>query len=150
MSKPLRLRLRRDGTLCLVDVEANVNSPDRAFPDEHLFPSTWLLGAGSPYTTVDGDTITVELANARGTFDIVEREATDGHGTVVGISARLATSELFDPPPIDEHRAFEIQLERREREVAAIASEFGVDERTAEAIAVRFGVIPPPPSEWNV
>lgn len=93
--------------------------------------------------SVAGDEVRLEFADAAVVYRIVERR---GDASVVAV---LVSAERFDPPPVDEHRAFELQLERRDREVDAVRAAYGVDEETAERIAVDHGRIPPRPSGWE-
>lgn len=99
----LRLNIRRDGTVCLVDADGRAASPDREFPSPHGFTYETLAALGARQ---DGDTVTLELANGRAVYAIVERVPT-------GVNVELVESELFDPPPIDETKAEQIAAERQ-------------------------------------
>lgn len=100
---PLRLRRRRDGTLALVDADGRVGGEGRMFPAEHLFTNAWLLD--SKAAEIDGDDLTIVLANARATYRVIER-------TDVGLLAEVTATELFDAAPVDEERAAKIGAER--------------------------------------
>lgn len=97
---PLRLNKRRDGSLCLTDADGRAAGKDREFPTPHHFSHEWLL-ANSANATMSGDTLQLELANARATYRITDRPQNM-------VTAELVDSELFDAPPIDEDKAAEI------------------------------------------
>lgn len=123
----------------LIDATA-ADSADAEFPAVFTFSAKLLLGTLSSVARLDGDTVTIELANGHAEYS-VERTASGLLGTLVAV-------DRFDAPPIDEHRAFELQLERRALAVAEIVETYDVDELTAERIAVDHGKIPPRPAEW--
>jgi hypothetical protein len=139
LSKPLRLRRRRDGTMALTDASGSMAKPGE-FPERHLFVWSWLAQAGAGIATVEEAKITLRLANARAEYDVVGRES-------YGVVATLCDAEFFPPPPIDEERAAQLQSERRVRVVAEYVEEYGVDEATAEQIAVDHAVVPPSPRD---
>jgi radical SAM superfamily enzyme YgiQ (UPF0313 family) len=140
--RALLRRRRRDGVVVLVGADGSDASA--AFPPWRTFTAASLLipDVASVAKTEDG-VILVELGNARASYRIV------GHSDNGDVVAVLEGDERFDPPVLDEHRAFELQLGRRDREVNEIAAAYGVDEVMAERIAVDFGRIPPKPSEWE-
>jgi hypothetical protein len=138
---PLRLRRRRDGSLALMDADGRPDGDERTFPRSHVFTADTALNlAGAGAFELSGDALTVRLCNATATYQVDERRA-NGE-----IAATLVSQSMSTPPPVDEHRAFEIQIERRDREVASIVEAYGVDEATAERIAVDLGRIPTAPT----
>lgn len=140
----LRLTRRRDGTIVLIDADGVV-SERAAFPPRHLFLYNWLARIGS-VVQISDSSVELNFLNAKATYRIVDREHPQGLDAEL-VESSISTEPL---PPIDEHRAFEIQLERRDREVRALVDEFGVSEGVAEAIAIKFNRIPPAPMEWKV
>lgn len=106
---PLRLRKRRDGTLALVDADGRVNGQDRAFPAEHVFTATTALNlAGAGALTLAGDTLTVELCNAKATYKVTESRA---NGELV---ATLESASVSNAPDIDEKAAATLAAQREE------------------------------------
>ncbi len=80
---PLRLRRRRDGSLCATDARGAVLTPadptDSVFPKEHLFLHSWLTADGAQVARVEhtkaGRVIKLTLANATATYEVVEDHA---------------------------------------------------------------------------
>jgi hypothetical protein len=105
---PIALRLNRriDGSLVLKDAydragplrgnDGAVIRDEREFPAEHWFRYDWLLA--TPEATVDGDVVRLELANATAVYRVTEAQAR-------GYAVTLESSELRDPPPLDEAKA---------------------------------------------
>lgn len=101
---PLRLRLRRDGSLCLTDGHGQVGGE---FPTRHLFLYTVL--ARHSQMRVEGEHIHVELANATATYKI-DRLTEEPQG----LWADLELSDVFDAPAIDEAKADELAAARED------------------------------------
>lgn len=93
---PLRLRRRRDGSLCLTDANSSVTSPDRAFPETHAFRFDWMRD-NKVVSVVDGDQVKIELANGRATYRIVEGD----DPSAIYVELIPDSVELFDPPPVE-------------------------------------------------
>lgn len=92
---PLRLNRRRDGSLCLVDALGRASGPEREFPGVHVFTYEWIATAeGAKF---EGDNIVLNFANGTATYEIVERGG-------AAVRAKLVSSELTDPAPIDESK----------------------------------------------
>lgn len=76
---PLRLRRRRDGSLCLTDPVGRIDGDGRVFPSEHLFLFGWLNGEGASVARVEltdaGRVIRLRLANAEAVYAVVEDQA---------------------------------------------------------------------------
>ena len=104
----LRLNRRRDGSLCLTDAHSNPAGPDREFPAEHGFTYEWLAN-NADVARIEGDTVTVTLANATAVYRIVNRRAD-------ALDLELESSELVDAPPIDEKAAAAIAAARKDDE----------------------------------
>lgn len=117
---PLRLRRRRDGSLALTDAGGAIATDGREFPTPHLFVFGWLYGEGSSVAKVDGDRLTLTLANAEAVYRVVPND--DPVMANQGVLCELDAVELFDPEPIDEQVAAARAAEYAERErLAAIA-----------------------------
>ena len=107
---PLRLRIRRDGTLALTGPAGDVDDPSRAFPSSFLFQFSWLL-ANAAHVTVDapndapGGQLRVNLVNATATYGITGQ-------TPAGYLCELLEQKLTKAPPIDEKKAAAIRAER--------------------------------------
>lgn len=128
----LRLRIRRDGTLCLTDAEGRVAGADRAFPEEHSFTYEF-IGRNGASAKIDGDELKLELANARATYEIVKKGDT-------GVDVKLVSSELFDAPPIDEDAAAAIQEAKGVVNEAAAGQAVGATEaRPGQAVVNEEG-----------
>lgn len=100
----LRLNKRRDGSYVVLDVNGSATGPDRAFPDVHAFTYDRLLDFG-PAAKIDGDQLTLELANATAVYRITERRAAT-------LDVELVDESFTEPTPIDEARAEEIAAAR--------------------------------------
>lgn len=119
----LRMRRRRDGSLCITDKNGSTTSPDRDkdLPLEHHITFE-MLARESEIVSMKGDLITLEYANAKLVYRIVERHAN-------GVDVQLESCELVDAPPIDEAKAEEIASAF----AAANAAGVGVDRSVANA-----------------
>lgn len=134
---PIALRLRRriDGSLCLADdlhrVDAlraddgTIISDGRRFPDTHWFRTSWLLE--TPEAKLDGDTITLTLANATAVYRVTANEPR-------GYAVELVSSEVADTPPLDEAKA----AANRAAKAAAEGSEV-VEGANAGSVVVEEG-----------
>lgn len=131
----LRLRKRRDGTLALTDAARQVNGPDREFPAEFVFTPTLVMGSGGA-VRLAGDRLLVELVNGRAEY------AVTGVRPNGELAATLASSELFDAPPVDEAKAETVAAEARAAAVAGLARDAGIDTETAERVLVAQGRLP--------
>jgi hypothetical protein len=121
---PLRLRRRRDKSLCLVDEMNRIASEGHpaTFPPRHEFSLTWLLDNGR-HVTVEDDTITLNLANGTAVyrrdqtleeevFEIDNDGLAEQYGKNIGETAVrklsngywgvLESAEYFDAPDVEE------------------------------------------------
>lgn len=117
---PLRLRRRRDGSLCVANIHGTVDATTAEFPATHAFSFDWLFANGD-VVSLDGDAIRLDLANGRASYRIVNR----GPG---GVEVELVSSEVFEAPPIDEAKAEQIAAAR-----AATSGDTGVESASTAA-----------------
>lgn len=71
---PLRLRRRRDGSVALTDHRGVVDVEVYEVPARHLFLYSWLMGSGSSVARVLDGVVTVTLANATLTYEVITDE----------------------------------------------------------------------------
>jgi hypothetical protein len=93
----LRLRKRRDGSLCLTDVDGRTSGNDRYFPEDHYLTFDFLARNSSIITMTDTE-LKLSLANAEAVYEIISHDPD-------GVSLHLTKSSLSEPAPIDEHVA---------------------------------------------
>ena len=117
----LRLNIRRDGSVVLTDRHGVADSEHRQFPPVFFFEHALLL-THHRYVELDvpARKLVLRFANAVGYYDIAA-VAPNGFDCV------LDTQELGDAPPIDEDRAAEIAVERREQRIDELVARAAAD-----------------------
>jgi hypothetical protein len=130
----LCLRKRRDGSLCLANLDGLVNADDRAFPAEHDFQFSQ-IGRDIDYFEVDAAAgkLTLRLANAVGEFEITERSDS-------GFHVKLVKQTLIDTPPIDEDKAAELRAARGETEAPSAQAVSTTEAMAGQAVVDLEGV----------
>jgi hypothetical protein len=130
--------------MVLTDHRGVVDAEVYQVPAQHLFVYSWLMGNGSSVARVLDGVVTITLANATLTYEVVTDEAeslplmvemADYKGnlrsapektanrvaqalTAQGLVARFVKGILTNPPPIDEDAAMALQQAREAREAA--------------------------------
>lgn len=122
MAIPLRLRRRRDGSLCLTDSYGRTSGDDREFPQTHGFTMDWLVN-NSNVARMTGDEITLNMANACALYRVTDRRAD-------AVDVELVESSLFDPAPIDDNASGVLDATR------AVVDSTATDQAATGSVAV--------------